>query len=290
MQMKDNSISIIVAATRQDQIYECLTSLIGQDHPKYNILLICSGFIPNDSLKSAIKSTPKMSSILYIKEKMPASVLWNKGLALVNKADIVAFVDDDAVVNPRWLSNINSFFMKSKDYCALNGRILPKKSNAATSNIRQAFYDYRDKASATVGKAELLPWLSMTNCALRLECINKHGLYFDESMKLCAGHELAQRMKRMDLKIGYLANNVVYHNHGRKLEALIKSKKLSGYYYAKIDSAYGVKVPKRLQTIVSYAKHSLTMSALNYKEKLFDMFLSGVLATHYCIYRINSEY
>ncbi len=96
---------IVVSHGRPDHLALCLTALAQQDHPDFEIVVVAdavgleavSRWRWQDRVKTALQEVQNISAAR------------NQGLELA-AGDVIAFIDDDAVAEPTWLSALSSVF------------------------------------------------------------------------------------------------------------------------------------------------------------------------------------
>jgi len=122
--MNDNLISIIVSTTKLSNIQKCLQSLFHQTYSNIEIIVVYH----DDRVQQRImfpKNTPLIR--YYWQKRKSLSASRNKGVHLARGA-IIAFTDDDCVVNNNWAQTIYTAFKKHKDISCLTGNVFSYKA------------------------------------------------------------------------------------------------------------------------------------------------------------------
>lgn len=205
-------ISVILPThNRSSSLKKTLLSLINQTYPKsrYEIIVVDDG--GSDGTKNMIEELNKQTNskihYLWQKNQGPAAAR-NFGIKH-SKSGIIAFTDDDCIVNPDWLEKIASAFSKDKDATIVGGETIPPKGEivAAVGQglTKNAFFDYVN------GKKEAI-FFPTCNAAFRKAVFGKAG-YFDEDFPLAAGEDLefSWRCFKKGLKMLYAPEIVVTH-------------------------------------------------------------------------------
>lgn len=196
-----SSVSVIVVSRdRPDHLRLCLRALSLQDHPRFEVIVVA------DPQSIAVVEAEAIKCVPF--DEANISRARNAGLA-VAAADIVAFIDDDAVAEPTWLSrltaplanphiSVTGGFVRARDGISLQwgaaaantfGERLPLSVDAAEVSLHKGRPGY---AIRTEG----------TNCAFRRQVLAEIGgfdpvfrFYLDETdvnMRLAAqGHVTA---------------------------------------------------------------------------------------------------
>lgn len=117
------SISVIIATrSRPDKIGDCLKSILANSFSDFEIIVIDQS--AGNKTKGMVQkiNTPKLK---YLKMKASGKA---KALNLALKklsGKLLAFTDDDCIVDKNWLKNIYLSFEKNKEISAVFGKVLP---------------------------------------------------------------------------------------------------------------------------------------------------------------------
>jgi GT2 family glycosyltransferase len=112
-------ISVVVASdfARQDKLLRCVAGLAGLDYPDYEVIVVDNrpqGAPPAD-----------IPGARVVREPYPgASAARNRG-AEVATGEVIAFTDDDVVVDPGWLRALAGRFVREPDVAAVTGLVAP---------------------------------------------------------------------------------------------------------------------------------------------------------------------
>jgi len=182
----------------------------------------------------------------------------NEGIRLA-KGDILAFLDDDVVVEPGWLEALESFFRENdNNYLAGQGVIRLQSPNSQDPEILRLVERYRTIPNLEyTSEIKEVRSLNGANMAICRRVFEKAG-NFDERLGPGASGtsedvELALRILRGGMKIGYMRKAIVYHrvDRTRLTEAYFKSiHKHQGQSRAKFK---GLSVGRILSDLVRVA-------------------------------------
>ncbi|MEU9996039.1 glycosyltransferase [Streptomyces sp. NPDC050848] len=117
----------VVVATREraDQLARALDSLLDQDHPDYDVLVVDNA--PRTRDTEELVTGKYGDRVRYVREDTPGlAVAHNTGLAHAG-ADVVAFTDDDVVADPHWLTALTAPFAADPRLGCVTGLILPAR-------------------------------------------------------------------------------------------------------------------------------------------------------------------
>lgn len=127
-------ISVIVAThDRPEQLRPCLHSLLRQDYPEFEIIVVDNA--PADDAAEALVRGAFRGRVRYIRE--PVAGLGrshNRGLALA-RGSVVAFTDDDTLVDPGWLSALAEMFGQDPRIGCVTGLIVPAELETAAQTV-----------------------------------------------------------------------------------------------------------------------------------------------------------
>jgi GT2 family glycosyltransferase len=166
-------------------------------------------------------------------------------------AEVVAFVDDDTVVSPDWLTDIRSAFAAAPDLAGLGGRIEPLLPRNPVSRMMTDL-GHLDHA-ANGGRCRLLT----ANAAFRRHALDAVA-GFDERFTTAAGedYDLCDRMWAAGLRLATTRGAVVYHRHPTTIGEMLATARR---YSAALPDPAG---DATSSTVAGKARRQL--------EKLFD--------------------
>jgi len=135
--------------------------------------------------------------------------------------EVLAFLDDDVVVDSSWLEEIENFFKSNPAHCVGQGKIRTGLGDSPDPEVRRLLQRYRTipqlEFSSDIGD---LHSLNGANIAIRRTVFDRVG-YFDERLGPGASGtsedvELAQRIRKAGMKIAYMPRALVYHRVDRE--------------------------------------------------------------------------
>jgi glycosyltransferase involved in cell wall biosynthesis len=117
-------ISVVVATReRPGSLAACLDSLARMDYPDYEVVVVDND--PVTGATAALMAARPEENLRYAREpRRGLAAAHNCGLAHATGA-IVAFTDDDVIVDRRWLSEIARGFAAAADVACVTGLIMP---------------------------------------------------------------------------------------------------------------------------------------------------------------------
>jgi glycosyltransferase involved in cell wall biosynthesis len=230
----------VVVATRErpNQLRACLDSLLQLQYPEYEVLVVDNDPVSEDTARLIEENFG--NRVRYLREDRRGQC-WarNRGLKAA-ETGIVAFTDDDVVVDRHWLTGIAEGFAAATDVACVTGPILPEQLDTPSQlllhhqcgwgNFRfvQAVVDMGDNKPndpafpLTVGRAGSGP-----NMAFATPILRRLG-GFDPALgagtKLYGGDETAAFVRIvLRHQLVYQPAAIVWHRHQREMEELKKS-------------------------------------------------------------------
>jgi GT2 family glycosyltransferase len=215
---------IIPTKNRCELIRELLNSL----ENLHGLTRILPNIIVGDN--ASADSTPKiveMRKTSFPTELILLNVASPGKSAVLNQAirrstgEVLAFLDDDVVVDSFWLEEIENFFKSNPAHCVGQGKIRTGLGDSPDPEVRRLLQRYRTipqlEFSSDIGD---LHSLNGANIAIRRTVFDRVG-YFDERLGPGASGtsedvELAQRIRKAGIKIAYMPRALVYHRVDRE--------------------------------------------------------------------------
>jgi GT2 family glycosyltransferase len=117
----------VVVATREraDQLARALDSLLEQDHPDFEIVVVDNA--PVTSATQDLVENKYGERVRYVRESVPGlAIAHNRGIAVADGA-VIAFTDDDVVADPHWLTALTAPFAADPGLGCATGLILPAR-------------------------------------------------------------------------------------------------------------------------------------------------------------------
>ncbi len=100
----------------------CLKSVTGIDYPRLDLLVIDNA--PSSSATEVLVRS-KYPGLRYIREPRPG-LDWARNRAIAEaKGEIIAYADDDVVIDPRWVRALSRPFVEDPEVMAVTGLVAP---------------------------------------------------------------------------------------------------------------------------------------------------------------------
>jgi GT2 family glycosyltransferase len=131
-------MSVVLNTTfqRDQELRNCLASLAALDYPSYEVLVVDNRREDRESV-AWVEDYPR---VRLLRERQPGlSAARNRGLNAA-AGEIVAFTDDDVVVDPGWLTAYARRFAAQPEEVAIGGFIIPKELETASQLAIEEYY------------------------------------------------------------------------------------------------------------------------------------------------------
>lgn len=119
-------VSIVVPThNRPDRIQSCLRTLLALDYPDYEIVVVDNAPSGPETAQYIQQTYADLPKIRYVREdRVGGSWARNCGITAA-RGEILAFADDDIVVDAHWLTEMVKAFTLEEDVVCVTGLLLP---------------------------------------------------------------------------------------------------------------------------------------------------------------------
>jgi GT2 family glycosyltransferase len=225
------SVSVVVTTCRSpDRLERCLRSILACDYATFEVLVVENRPGSPITRRMLAERFPTETRLRYVEESRSGlSSARNAGLAVAG-GDVVAFTDDDVVVEPAWIRRFADAFDQRDDIGCVTGLILPLELETDTQLLLEQFMTLSKGFTRQVFRLPdaldtypLLPYTagvigSGANTALRSDVAREMG-GFDPTLGTgtpAAGGEdldLYIRLLRSGHTIAYEPGAIIWHEH-----------------------------------------------------------------------------
>ena len=241
----DHKLSVVVCTrNRPKAIAECIESLLNSNDKDFELIVIDNA-PDDDSTEKIIKKYP---IVKYFKEP-------RKGLDIARNAgarhamhEIVAYTDDDVLVDANWTKQLKSLFIDPKTM-AITGLVIPVSLNTKAQYIFEKNWGFNNGYLPKLFDAHYfaahvdhgVPVWNIgagANMAFRREVFNHVG-WFDERLDVgasgCSGDsEFWYRILAEGFHCQYYPQLFVFHQHREEMQSL--KKQIFSYMRGQVSS------------------------------------------------------
>jgi GT2 family glycosyltransferase len=260
-------LSIVVCTrNRPAMLRECLGALVESKYSPLEILIVDNA-PSGDDTRNMVEEFAKVDDrVHYACEPAPGLSNARNHALSVAKFDLVAFTDDDVLVDPSWASAVMAGFMADPGVACVTGFVSARSLDSSAERYYDSRYLYQDCLDPRLydlgpnrGDSPLYPFNAGVfgggaNFAVRREVVTALGQF--DSLLGAGGPGLGgedldifARIILSGYRIGYVPSALVWHRHR------IDEKELATQVYA-YGHGLGAYLSKRL------IKHELTLSVL----------------------------
>lgn len=131
-------ISVVVATRERPQsLTACLDSLARMDYPDYEIVVVDNDPVTN-ATALLVRGRPEENLRYTCEPRRGLAAAHNRGLEQASGA-IVAFTDDDVILDRKWLIEIARGFGAAADAACVTGLIMPAELETQAQILMEAF-------------------------------------------------------------------------------------------------------------------------------------------------------
>jgi GT2 family glycosyltransferase len=218
---REPSISVVMPThNRSASLEQGLAALLSQRYPldRYEIIVVNDA--STDRTPVLLKTleetyTGRLRVFHQDRNRGPAAAR-NRGVA-ESKGSLVAFTDDDCVVAPNWLEQVQRGYQEP-GIVGVGGEVLPL---ATDSTIQRYYARYSVIAQPAMQQGQI--WYLVTaNASFKRDCLLEVG-GFDETLTIAGGEDpdICLRLRQLGYRFGYNPQAIVYHNYTSSLSAFL---------------------------------------------------------------------
>jgi GT2 family glycosyltransferase len=222
------SISVVVPTCGEPVVLErCVRSILACDYGDFEVIVVDNRPESTAAAVMLFEQFADDSRVRYVEEhRAGASWARNAGLAVAD-GEIVAFADDDVVVDPAWLRRCAAAFERSDDVACATGLILPFELETRSqllfeqfAGLAKGFEPQTFRLSGPHRLARYTPGAmgSGANAAIRAD-VARALRGFDTTLgprtPTCGAEDLDlfTRVLRAGYSVAYEPSAVVWHEH-----------------------------------------------------------------------------
>jgi glycosyltransferase involved in cell wall biosynthesis len=247
---------VVCTRERPEHLRRCLHSLITQDHPNFAVWVIDNSPTSDDTRQIVNLFSNDLDIRYEVEPHTGLSRARNRGLRSGLEGDVVAWLDDDEIADPLWLSELARAFDGRAEMVAASGAVIPAELATQAQVWFEQFGGHSkgrgfmaDEFSPHTWRKQhplypLPPFGVGANMAFRIDALS--GLNgFDEALGAGTPAQAAEDTKvfsdllRAGGTVAYTPSALTRHFHRRDLDALRRQMRgygsgLSAFYTASV--------------------------------------------------------
>lgn len=216
--MPDPTVSIIIVTyNSKEDLKECLPSVLNQDYPAFEVIIV-DNHSEDGTVEFVERYSPQIQSISN-NENLGCAQANNIGIN-ATKAKYVVILNPDTVVAQRWLSELVRVMEEDESVGACQSRVLlynqPDIINTEGNDVHYLGFTWcRNYGQLATNNTEIEETLGLSNCAciLRREALEKVGQIVELYVMYLEDTELGIRLYQAGYKVVVNPNSVVYHKY-----------------------------------------------------------------------------
>ena len=230
---------------RTDDLALCLDALNQLDYPALDLLVIDNA-PTSDATKELVES--QYPHVRYVREPRPG-LDWARNRAIIEaRGEIVAYTDDDVVVDSGWVKALAKVFAQNPEVMAVTGLVVPYELEAESQVLFEMYGGFGrgfQRKWYRVGRGNKVPWRLLgtgqfgtgANMAYR-RCVFDEIGYFDPAMDVGTvtngGGDLEMyfRILKEGHTLVYEPSAMVRHRHRRDYAKLRSQLANNGSLYS----------------------------------------------------------
>lgn len=230
---------------RPEDMARCLHAISQLDYPNLDILVVDNAS-KTEATKALIEA--HYPDVRYVKEPRPG-LDWARNRAILEaKGEIIAYTDDDVVVDPQWAKAIAQAFIENPEAMAVTGLVAPYELETEAQVLFEEYGGFGrgfEQKRYQLAPGQSLPWQWLgagqfgtgANMAYRRSVFEEIG-YFDPALDVGTSTngggdlEMFIRVLQAEYVLVYEPSALIYHRHRREYAQLRRQLSFNGSLYA----------------------------------------------------------
>lgn len=220
MENNEIRIAIVICTYNRDKyLKEALESIAAQT---FNRTFFEAAIIDNNSTdstaavaKTFIETNSTLKIRYFFEKQKGLSFARNRGIQETS-APVIAYVDDDAILSPDYLKELDRFFKTNISAVGAGGRVIPKyeedKEPVWMNKYLNGFIGKVEFGNETKKFSKKMKYPAGCNMIYKREILQKAGGFNNELTFRSDDKDIFLRIKNFSGEIYYLPGAYVYHN------------------------------------------------------------------------------
>ncbi|MBA4320440.1 MAG: hypothetical protein C0412_18740 [Flavobacterium sp.] len=218
----DQFVSVIVPTYKRFNMFlNCIKSLANQDYNKenYEVIGIYDGLDCDYDENKIKECTKKIKKFRFERvSHRGVAMIRNYGIEL-SKGNLILMVDDDCEAKSNWITSFVQYMNNRQDVVGSGGTVL----SISPQTFVQKYIDFKNLLRKPIRDINgNIIALITANACFRKTALEKVG-GFNEKLKNYGGEDLDLSFRCRKIgKLEYCENAIVYHNHRKSINDLVK--------------------------------------------------------------------
>ena len=244
---RDLPVVTVAVCTRDrpEDMKRCLAAISQLDYPNLDILVVDNASKTDDTKVLIETSYPH---VRYVLEPRPGLDWARNRAALEAKGEIIAYTDDDVVVDKGWVRAIAQAFVEDPEVMALTGLVVPYELETEAQVLFEKYGGFgrgfeRKRFQSKIGETLSWQWLgggqfgTGANMAYRRSIFEEIG-YFDPALDVGTvtngggDLEMFVRVLHAQYALVYEPRAMIRHRHRREYAQLKRQISFNGSLYS----------------------------------------------------------
>jgi glycosyltransferase involved in cell wall biosynthesis len=272
-------ISVVVPTIGRESLIECLISIKEQSYENYEVIVT--------GLSKETETIVNSFGFNFLLSPV-ASVSKQRNLGIDNsRGNIIAFIDDDAIADKEWLSNLIKHY-KDEEVASVGGKVIPRISGKIPEFLKDLppgiFKGFIGETLLEFTSSTVIdkPLLWASNFSVRKTIFDKIGL-FDEELGRSIGNlmgeeetDIQRRILKEGFKIIYEPNSIVTHLVDE--ERLTKLWFLERSFWQGYSEILSIRKAENFNKLLDFENLTFKyMSFIKFTEIIFELIGSNTL-------------
>ena len=215
-------VSVIVPTYKRFNMFlNCIKSLANQSYSKenYEVISIYDGFDCDYDENKIQECAKKIKNFRFEKvSHRGVAMTRNYGIKL-SKGNLILMVDDDCEAKNNWITSFVQYMNNRQDVVGVGGTVL----SISPRTFVQKYIDFKNLLRKPVRdiNGNIIALIAANACFRKIALEKVGG--FNEKLKNYGGEDLDLSFRSRKIgKIEYCENAIVYHNHRKSINDLVK--------------------------------------------------------------------
>jgi O-antigen biosynthesis protein len=250
---------------RPEDLRSCLSAIRALEYPRLDLLVIDNA-PQTEQTKTLIEQ--HYPQVRYVREPRPG-LDWARNRAILEaKGEIIAYTDDDVLVDKGWVKAIARTFLENPEAMAVNGLVVPYELETAAQNLFEAYGGFGRGFEQKVYRqtTNKLPWQwfgagqfgTGANMAYRRSVFETIG-YFDPALDVGTvtngggDLEMFVRVLKAGHPLIYQPQAMIRHRHRQSDEKLRQQISYNGVGLYALFTCLGMAYPEERGSLLYIA-------------------------------------